>query len=163
MGLPIMLYSLDKLTDYIRNERNIPNPPEIVWTNGCYDILHMGHVKSFAEAKHMHPNCKLIVGINSDESIRRIKGPKRPIIDQTHRAQLLCSIRYVDAVIIFYEDTPIEIIKTIEPDVIIKGEDWRGKRVVGRQIVENRGGMVRFIDLYPHMSTSIIIDKIRGL
>ncbi len=131
---------------------------KIVFTNGCFDILHAGHIHSLEFAKSMGD--VLIVGINSDDSVRRLKGPTRPVVDQDNRAHLLKSLRMVDYVVIFDEDTPLELIKAVQPDVLVKGEDYLGKEVVGRDVVEARGGVVRLVDLKPGLSTSNIIKKI---
>ena len=102
----------------------------------------------------------LIVGLNSDESVRRLKGNTRPIIDEQNRAYLLKSLRVVDYVVIFGEDTPIELIRKVQPDILVKGEDYADKTVVGQDVVEARGGEVKLVDLKPGLSTTNIIKKI---
>ncbi len=130
----------------------------IVFTNGCFDILHAGHVHSLEFAKSLGDI--LVVGLNSDASVRRLKGESRPIVDEQNRAYLLKSLRVVDYVVIFDEDTPYELIRKVQPDVLVKGEDYAGKTVVGQDIVEARGGEVRLVDLKPGLSTTNIVNKI---
>ncbi len=131
---------------------------KIVFTNGCFDVIHPGHIKSFRFAKSLGD--VLIVGLNSDSSVRRIKGEKRPIIDVKGRSEILSAIEYIDYIVIFDEDTPENLIKVIKPDVLVKGEDWRGKKVVGADFVQSYGGKVEFCPLYPEYSTTKIIEKI---
>lgn len=130
----------------------------IVFTNGCFDIVHAGHISSFRQAKSFGD--VLFLGLNSDASIRRIKGEKRPIVSQKNRAALLSAISYIDYIVIFEENTPEALIREICPDVLVKGADWRGKEVAGGRFVEEHGGEVRFIDLEQGLSTTGIIEKI---
>ncbi len=129
---------------------------KIVFTNGCFDILHIGHVKYLEEAKKLGD--VLIVGLNSDESVKRLKGDSRPINTQFDRAYLLASLEAVDYVVIFNEDTPYELIKIVKPDILVKGGDYRGKEVVGSDIAKE----VRLIDFVEGKSTTNIIKKIKG-
>ena len=131
----------------------------IVFTNGCFDIVHAGHIKSFEQARSFGD--VLIVGLNSDKSIKSIKGPTRPIISQENRAKLLDALSCVDYIIIFDEDTPELLIKNLMPDVIVKGTDWINKPIAGQEIVEASGGRVEFIELEQGLSTSYIEQKIR--
>lgn len=131
---------------------------KIVFTNGCFDILHAGHVESLTQARSKGD--VLIVGLNSDASVCRLKGPTRPIVSQDNRAQVLQALSCVDYVTIFDEDTPYEVIKTIRPNVLVKGKDYENKVVVGQDIVEANGGKVELIDLVPGLSTSSIVQKI---
>ncbi len=131
---------------------------KVVFTNGCFDIIHRGHVDYLAKAKSLGDI--LIVGLNDDASVTRLKGPHRPIIDQDDRANILAALKSVDYVLIFTEDTPHEIIKAIVPDVLVKGADWSIDNVVGKEIVESAGGSVQTIDFLPNRSTSRIIEKI---
>ena len=131
----------------------------IVFTNGCFDIVHAGHVKSFEQAKAFGD--VLIVGLNSDRSVRAIKGLTRPLVSQENRAKLLCALSCIDYVIIFDEDTPERLINEICPDVLVKGADWRGKIVVGQDVVEANGGKVELIELEQGLSTTSIIEKIK--
>ena len=129
---------------------------KIVFTNGCFDILHIGHVKYLQKAKALGD--VLIVGVNSNESVRRLKGPTRPINDEYDRAYLLASLEVVDFVVIFEEDTPYELIKKVKPDVLVKGKDYEGKEVVGSDIAKE----VKLIDFVNGKSTTKIIEKINS-
>ena len=127
---------------------------KIVFTNGCFDILHLGHVKYLQKARALGD--KLIVGLNSNESVSRLKGSSRPINDQYDRAYLLASLEVVDYVVIFNEDTPYELIKKIQPDILVKGADYKGKEVVGSDIAKE----VKLIDFIDGKSTTTIIERI---
>jgi len=131
---------------------------KVVFTNGCFDILHRGHVEYLMKAKELGD--VLIVGVNSDESVKRIKGPKRPIVCEEDRAFIISALQPVDYVCIFEEDTPRSLIEAIVPDVLVKGADWKIDNVVGRDIVEANGGLVKTIALVPNRSTTDIIEKI---
>lgn len=131
----------------------------IVFTNGCFDLIHAGHIDFFEKAKNL--GTVLIVGVNSDISIRNIKGSKRPIITLEHRLKVLSSIKFIDKLFVFEEDTPLNLIKKIKPDVLVKGRDWETKGgIVGEDFVKSYGGTVEYIDLLPDLSTSIIIERI---
>ena len=130
----------------------------IVFTNGCFDLLHAGHVALLEQAKR-HGDV-LIVGINSDRSVRRLKGPTRPIVTQRHRATVLAALESVDYVTVFDEPTPERLIASLKPDVLIKGADWGASRIVGRQTVERGGGRVIRIPLVKRLSTSTLIQRI---
>ena len=129
----------------------------IVFTNGCFDLLHAGHVKLLYEAAR--EGDKLVVGLNSDASTRRIKGPDRPVVRGIERVQVLAALDCVDMVVVFEEDTPIRLIETLKPDVLVKGADYRKEEVVGRELVEGRGGKVILLDLLEGLSTSRLIDR----
>jgi D-beta-D-heptose 7-phosphate kinase/D-beta-D-heptose 1-phosphate adenosyltransferase len=129
----------------------------LVFTNGCFDILHLGHATYLAWARAQGD--ALVVAINTDASVRRNKGPKRPIVGQDDRAALLLALRCVDYVILFDEDTPERVIAAIVPDVLVKGRDWAGN-VVGSDIVEAAGGEVRLADLVAGRSTTGIIERV---
>lgn len=130
----------------------------IVFTNGCFDILHVGHITLFHKARALGD--KLIVGVNSDASIRRIKGDKRPIVSEQERAHILAALESVDYVVLFNEDTPINLIRLLKPDVLVKGSDYTLDRVVGRDLVESYGGRVALVDLVAGFSTTNIVDAI---
>jgi rfaE bifunctional protein nucleotidyltransferase chain/domain len=134
---------------------------KIVFTNGCFDILHAGHADYLNKAKSLGDI--LVVGINSDASMRRIKGEKRPILPQQMRAYLLDNLKPVDYVVIFEEDTPLELIKAIKPDVLVKGADWDLERIVGADFVLSYGGRVERIAFSFDISTSKVIERILGL
>ena len=131
----------------------------IVFTNGVFDLLHPGHVRYLQEARALGD--LLIVGLNADESVRRNKGPERPLTPQHERAELLAALACVDAVVIFAEDTPADIIRLIQPDVLVKGADWAADAIVGRDTVEARGGKVVRVPVEPGYSTTSIVEKIR--
>ena len=131
---------------------------KVVFTNGCFDIVHRGHVEYLTKAKALGD--VLFVGMNTDASARRLKGPTRPIVCQDDRALVLAAFRVVDYVCLFDEDTPHELIKAIVPDVLVKGSDWTIDSIVGKDIVEAAGGTVQTIDFVPNRSTTDIIKKI---
>jgi rfaE bifunctional protein nucleotidyltransferase chain/domain len=133
---------------------------KVVFTNGVFDILHPGHVRYLQEARTLGD--ALIVGINSDRSARANKGPERPITPEAERAEVLSALDCVDAVAIFDEDTPAEIVRRIQPDVLVKGADWGPDNIVGRDTVEARGGTVVRMELSPGYSTTELIRKIRS-
>jgi len=129
----------------------------IAFTNGCFDLLHPGHVSLLDQAKRSAD--RLIVGLNSDDSIRRLKGPARPIQSEISRATVLSSLKFVDAVVIFAEDTPIELIRALEPEVLVKGADYTLDQVVGADFVISRGGRVLLADLVEGHTTSGMVKK----
>jgi D-glycero-beta-D-manno-heptose 1-phosphate adenylyltransferase len=133
---------------------------KLVFTNGCFDLLHLGHIDYLAKAASL--GNKLVIGLNSDESTRKLKGPNRPITDQNARAHLLAGLFFVDAVILFDEQTPYELIKWIDPDVLVKGADYTIEQIVGADLVFQNGGEVKTIEYLPGYSTSAIETKIRN-
>jgi len=133
----------------------------IVFTNGVFDLLHPGHVRYLAEARAQGD--VLIVAVNSDRSVHAIKGPSRPINDEHDRAEVLAALACVDAVVIFDEDDPHAIISAVQPDVLVKGADWAEDKIIGRDVVEARGGKVIRIAFAPGYSTTGMIEKIRTL
>ncbi|MDI6790355.1 MAG: D-glycero-beta-D-manno-heptose 1-phosphate adenylyltransferase [Thermodesulfobacteriota bacterium] len=132
----------------------------IVFTNGCFDILHVGHARYLAEARTQGDF--LIIAVNSDESVRAIKGPNRPINNEENRAGLLAALATVDAVILFSEETPYNLIEALKPDVLVKGSDWEEKDIVGADIVKSYGGRVVRIPLIEGASTTGTIERILG-
>ena len=128
---------------------------KIAFTNGCFDILHEGHIFSLSQAAR--EGDVLVVGVNADASTNRLKGPNRPVNNEHSRALLMASLLMVDAVVIFEEDTPYEVIKQIVPDILVKGEDWSIENIVGRDIVESNGGKVETIKFVNNQSTTNII------
>ena len=131
---------------------------KIVFTNGCFDLLHIGHVR-YLEAARAEGDV-LVVGVNSDSSVRRIKGPGRPIVPEDQRAEVLAALACVDFVTLFDEPDPLVTIRLVMPDVLVKGADWEEDAIVGRNVVEAMGGRVIRIPLTESASTSRIIDKI---
>ena len=146
--------------DAFLNQKHRLAGKKIVFTNGCFDLLHPGHVDYLERAKALGDI--LVVGLNSDSSVRRLKGDERPINTEIDRARVLAGLWCVDFVIIFNEDTPYNLIKAIEPDVLVKGGDWPIEKIVGRDIVLARGGIVKSLNFLPGYSTTSLIDKIRG-
>ena len=153
-----MIVELKELLELLEKVRG---KKKIVFTNGCFDILHAGHADYLSKAKSLGDI--LVVGINSDASVRRIKGEKRPILPQQMRAYLLDNLKPVDYVVIFEEDTPLELIKAIKPDVLVKGADWDLERIVGADFVLSYGGRVERIPFSFDVSTSKIIERILDL
>jgi rfaE bifunctional protein nucleotidyltransferase chain/domain len=131
----------------------------IVFTNGVFDLLHVGHLRYLQQARALGD--ALIVGLNSDRSVRANKGPERPITAEGERAEVLEALSCVDGVVVFDEETPHDLIAVLQPDVLVKGADWAEDAIVGRDIVEARGGQVVRVALEPGQSTSAIIDRIR--
>jgi D-beta-D-heptose 7-phosphate kinase/D-beta-D-heptose 1-phosphate adenosyltransferase len=136
------------------------NGRRVVFTNGCYDLLHPGHIKLLEAARSMGD--ALIVGLNSDDSVRSLKGAGRPVIPQQERAEILANLECVDAVVVFDELTPQKTVAALLPDVLVKGGDWPGNQIVGREEVEAAGGKVVLIDVVEGYSTSEILRKIRA-
>lgn len=134
---------------------------KVVFTNGCFDIIHAGHADYLEKARELG-DC-LVIGLNSDNSIQRIKGEKRPIVKEEYRLKLMSSLGCVDFVTVFDEETPEELIRAIKPDILVKGDDWAGKDVAGAKFVKENGGRVEFIKLLPNISTTQIIERILDL
>ena len=147
------------LDRFVRDQRAAGR--RIVFTNGVFDLIHPGHVR-YLQAARAHGDV-LVVGLNSDASVRRNKGPDRPINPQEERAEVLAALTCVDAVAVFDEDTPAEIIRRVQPDVLVKGADWPADQIVGRDTVEARGGRVVLAKVEQGHSTTAIIEKIRTL
>ncbi len=133
---------------------------KIVFTNGCFDLLHQGHIAYLSQAKDL--GGKLIIGLNSDSSIKRLKGDSRPINDESSRAIMLAALGFVDAIILFNEDTPLRLISTLLPDVLVKGGDYTKEQIVGAEEVEQHGGEVRTIPFLDGFSSTRIIQKIKN-
>lgn len=131
---------------------------KIVFTNGCFDILHRGHIEYLARAASF--GTKLVIGLNTDASVKRLKGETRPVNNQEARAMLLSSLFFTDKIIFFEEDTPLELIRFIQPDILVKGADYKVEDIVGYNIVKARGGEVVTIDLTQGYSTTSILSKL---
>ena len=129
---------------------------KIVFSNGCFDVLHLGHIEYLSKARDMGDI--LIIGLNSDDSVRRIKGAHRPVNNEEARAITLGALSFVDGVVLFSEDTPYELIKLIQPDILVKGKDYDNKEIVGRDVVKARGGLVVTIELTKGYSTTHTIE-----
>jgi len=153
---PVVLTLEEIILRFGREKRN---GKRVVFTNGCFDLLHPGHIESLETARALGD--ALIVGINSDESVRTLKGPGRPVYPAEERAEILASLECVDAVLIFEEPTPQRVIAALLPDVLVKGGDWPGNQIVGREEVEAAGGKVVRVEVVEGYSTSEILRKIR--
>jgi rfaE bifunctional protein nucleotidyltransferase chain/domain len=153
MGRVIQTQELAKIRAQLRVDRK-----KVVFTNGCFDILHRGHVEYLLKSKALGD--VLVVGVNTDNSMRRIKGPLRPIVPQDDRAFLVAHLSPVDYVCLFDEETPLALISSLVPDILVKGADWSVDTIVGKDVVERAGGKVTTIDLVPNHSTSSIIEQI---
>lgn len=130
----------------------------IVFTNGCFDVVHRGHVEYLAKSAEL--GTKLIIGLNTDASVRRLKGENRPINEEYARALLLASFVFVNKVILFDEDTPLELIRVVQPDVLVKGSDYKPENIVGYDVVKAKGGEIATIDFVPGFSTTSILQKV---
>ena len=146
--------AIHRVADDLRREGR-----RVVFTNGVFDLLHPGHIRYLSQARRLGD--ALIVGVNSDRSVRSNKGDGRPINAESERAEVLAALEVVYAVVVFDEDTPHEVIAAIQPDVLVKGADWPEDGIVGRDIVEARGGVVVRVPIEPGYSTSSIVEKIR--
>ena len=133
---------------------------KIVFTNGCFDLIHLGHIEILARSSDFGD--KLIIGVNSDLSIKKLKGENRPIIEESSRIKQLSALEFVDAVVLFDEDTPLKLIETIKPDVITKGGDYTAKNIVGNEVVSQKNGEVIIIPLTQGFSTTSILNKIKN-
>ncbi len=133
----------------------------IVFTNGCFDLIHVGHVRYLSEAKKKGDI--LVIGLNSDSSVKMIKGDKRPVTPEDQRAEVLSALFFVDYITIFDEPDPLNIIKLVKPDILVKGADWAEHEIIGSDFVKSIGGKTQRIALVPSVSTTNIIGKIAGL
>lgn len=148
--------NLSEAIAFVKDQKSMGKT--IVFTNGCFDILHAGHVRYLNEAKKLGD--VLIIGLNGDASVKRLKGAQRPIHSETDRAFVLLGLKAVDAVTIFEDDTPLTLIQKLLPDVLVKGGDWDLEKIVGRDIVEKHGGRVQTISFLEGRSTTGTIEKI---
>lgn len=154
------LQKLKKLGDLLRQIHSARRQgARVVFTNGCFDLLHVGHTRLLRKAKSL--GNLLVVGLNSDESIRRLKGPGRPITPQRARVELLSALEAVDFVVLFNEETPERLIRQIRPDVLVKGSDWKKEGVVGKKFVESYGGKVYLFPLVKGYSTTQFLHAIQ--
>jgi len=151
------IYNLDCLTTQVEQWKATGN--KVVFTNGCFDIIHRGHIEVLARTANLGD--KLIIGLNSDQSIQKLKGKDRPIIDEQSRAILLAALSFVDAIVLFSEDTPIKLIGALLPDVLAKGGDYEIETIVGHEIVQQNGGKVKLVPFLDGFSSTTIIDKIK--
>jgi D-beta-D-heptose 7-phosphate kinase/D-beta-D-heptose 1-phosphate adenosyltransferase len=130
----------------------------VVWTNGCFDLLHVGHVRGLQEARRLGD--LLIVGINSDVSVRRLKGPGRPIVPEAQRQEVLAALGCVDHVVVFGEDTPTESLRRLQPDIHCKGHDWATRPIPEAQVVHAYGGRIAFLEFIPGISTTDLVHLV---
>ena len=151
------IFSLDDLKNQVNAWKQAGE--EVVFTNGCFDIIHRGHIEVLAQTADLGD--RLIIGLNSDTSIQKLKGKNRPIIEEQSRAILLASLEFVDAVVIFSEDTPLKLISALLPDVLAKGGDYEIDNVVGHEIVQYNGGKVILVPFVDGFSSTTIIEKIK--
>lgn len=152
------IYSADQLRNALNVWRLLDR--KIVFTNGCFDLLHLGHIDYLSKAADLGD--KLVIGLNSDASIAALKGPGRPITDEKSRSILLASLSFVDAVILFDESTPLDLIRLVRPEILVKGADYTIDQIVGSDLVFKSGGEVKTIEFLPGYSTSLIEKKIRS-
>jgi rfaE bifunctional protein nucleotidyltransferase chain/domain len=152
------LLTPDALTSALRPRR--ASGAQVVFTNGCFDLLHAGHVALFEAAAALGEI--LVVGLNTDASVRRLKGPGRPLTPERERAQVLAALRAVDYVVLFEEDTPLRLIEALRPDILVKGADYALEDIVGREVVEAAGGRVVRVPLLPGFSTTRLMERLRG-
>ena len=153
MGQVVDLDELKRIREHLRRQNK-----KVVFTNGCFDLIHRGHVEYLLKAKSLGD--VLVVGINTDDSVRRIKGKRRPITLESDRGFILANLAPVDYVCAFEQDTPQKLIRALLPDVLLKGADWKIDEIVGKDLVENAGGKVVTIDFVPNQSTTNIIERI---
>jgi rfaE bifunctional protein nucleotidyltransferase chain/domain len=132
---------------------------QIVFTNGCFDLVHLGHIDYLEKARAL--GNRLVLGLNTDASVSRIKGPLRPVVNEGARARLMAALSFVDAVILFDEPTPQALIEAVQPDILVKGDDYAVANIVGADFVQQRGGTVQTIPLVPGYSTTRLIEKIK--
>jgi rfaE bifunctional protein nucleotidyltransferase chain/domain len=152
------LKSLEEIKAIVVGARN--NGKRIAFTNGCFDLLHRGHVHVLRAARACAD--VLIVGVNSDESVKQIKGPARPVLPEADRCELLGAMEMVDFVILFNEPDPYDLIAAIQPDVLVKGGDWNSERIIGADLVEEGGGRVVVVPYIKGFSTTEILERIRN-
>jgi len=152
------IYTLPQLLEQVQNWRT--QGLKIVFTNGCFDLLHLGHVDYLEKARQLGD--KLVLGLNTDRSISSIKGPNRPLQDEMSRARVMASLLFVDAVVLFDSDTPLELIKAVQPDILVKGDDYAVAQIVGHEEVLKAGGEVKTVPLVTGYSTTNIVKKIEN-
>ena len=131
----------------------------VVFTNGCFDLIHLGHVDYLEKARLLGD--RLVIGLNTDDSVSRFKGPERPLQDQQSRARVLAAMQFIDLVVFFDDDTPLNLISELLPNILVKGSDYLADNIVGADVVKKNGGVVRTIDFVPGYSTTRIVDKIK--
>lgn len=151
------IFTQDLLAEQVRNWQQ--SGLKVVFSNGCFDILHLGHIDYLEKARDKGD--KLIIGLNTDASVRHLKGEKRPINSEYSRARMLAALEFVDGITFFSEQTPLELIKKMKPNILVKGSDYLAENIVGADVVIENGGSVETIDLVEGYSTTDIINKIK--
>lgn len=154
------LWTREALALELGRRRGVEGPLRVVLANGCFDLLHVGHVRSLEQARSLGD--RLVIGVNADASVRRLKGAARPIVPARQRAELLAALECVDWVVLFGQDTPLALIRAIGPDVLAKGGDWAPDEIVGRAEVERRGGRVERLRVVPGLRTTGLVERIRA-
>lgn len=154
MGQVCSWSQAEKILNSLRNNK------KIVFTNGCFDLLHVGHIRYLKEARQLGDI--LVVGINSDASVQKLKGPTRPVQNENDRSEILASLASVDFVIVFDQQTPAELIQVIKPDILVKGGDWKPQQIVGSDYVISYGGEVKSLQFYEGKSTTSLIKKAKS-
>lgn len=157
MGLVVALPELLKELSR-RRELSPRRPPRVVFTNGCFDILHVGHTRYLRDARNLGD--VLVVGLNTDASVKRLKGPERPIQNEKDRAEIMAALACVDYVTFFEDDTPTALIEKVTPDILVKGGDWPVEKIEGSKFVLARGGEVKSLPFHPGHSTTSLIERI---
>ncbi|NNE30677.1 MAG: D-glycero-beta-D-manno-heptose 1-phosphate adenylyltransferase [Saprospiraceae bacterium] len=156
-GIKNKIMDLEEIVSWSRQKKQ--DGQKLVFTNGCFDLIHLGHLQYLSQAKELGD--LLIIGVNSDSSVERLKGPGRPVKDEYSRASLLAALTMVDAVTIFKEDTPLNLIKQIQPDMLCKGGDWHINQIVGAREVLDNGGEVKSLPFLQGHSTTSLVQKAR--
>ncbi len=153
------ILTLDELTERLGVMRQGQQKPVVVFSNGCFDLVHRGHVDYLSRARDLGD--LLVVGLNSDSSVRRLKGESRPVSNESSRAAVLAAMEFVDYVVVFEEDTPLRLIENICPDILVKGGDYDRSNVVGADFVEAHGGRLELLSLVPGESTTRLVERIK--
>jgi D-glycero-beta-D-manno-heptose 1-phosphate adenylyltransferase len=153
------IHTLENLKKQVENWQSEGN--KIVFTNGCFDIVHLGHIDYLEKARNL--GNKLVLGLNTDASVKRLKGEKRPVVNEYARSRMMAAFEFVDAVVLFDEPTPKELIETVKPDILVKGDDYTIETIVGADFVIEKGGEVKTIPLVKGYSTTSLIDKIKQI
>ncbi len=152
------IFTKEEILPYLEQWKN---EGEVVFTNGCFDIVHLGHVDYLEKARSL--GVRLVVGLNTDASVQRLKGPERPLVNEFARARVMAAFEFVDAVILFDEPTPLELITFLIPDILVKGDDYSIENIVGADVVIQHGGVVKTISLVNGYSTTNLVNKIKQL
>lgn len=153
------IVSLNNAIELVKNWKSAND--KVVFTNGCFDIVHLGHIDYLEKARNL--GTKLVLGLNTDASVNRLKGPTRPVVNEYARARMMAAFEFVDAVILFDEPTPLQLIEAVKPDILVKGDDYTVETIVGSDFVIANGGEVKTISLVQGYSTTKLIEKIKQL